>query len=114
MERDELHSKLEMKLIDCWNAYVDRLLTLQPIEIIGKSTEIAAARFCYDELTENIAVYPEYLLEHLLGFDDPLEIMRVQWQEEQCVDQSDELEHALWSLWDHGPHPEDLSMGGMS
>ena len=45
MEREELHSKLEMKLIDCWNAYVDRLLTLQPIEIIGKSAEIAAARF---------------------------------------------------------------------
>ena len=114
MERDELHSKLEMKLIDCWNAYVDGLLTLQPIDIIGKAAEIAAARFCYDELTEITAAYPDLFLEHLLGFDDPLGIMQEQWLEEQCVDLSAELEHALWSLWDHGPHPGDLSMDGMN
>ena len=113
MERNELHSELEIKLIDGWNAYVDRLLTMKPIEIIGKAAEIAAARFCYDELTENTAAYPEYLLEHLLGFDDPLEIMREQWMDEQCGDHSGDLEHALWSLWDHGPASRDLSMDGM-
>ena len=114
MERDELHSKLEIKLIDCWNAYVDRLLTLQPIEIIGKSAEIAAARFCYDELTENPAAYPDLFLEYLLGSDDPLEAVREQWLEEQSGDHSGDLEHVLWSLWDHELLPEDLSIGGMS
>ncbi len=79
MERDELHSKPEMKLIDCWNAYVDRLLTMKPIEIIGKAAEIAAARFCYDELTENAAAYPDLFLEYLLGANDPLEVIREQW-----------------------------------
>lgn len=114
MERDELHSKLEMKMIDCWNAYVDKLLTMKPIEIVGKAAEIAAARFCYDELTENTAAYPDLFLEYLLGFDDPLEGIREQWLEEQSGDHSGDLEHALWSLWDHDLLPEDLSIGGMS
>ncbi len=102
-------------MIDSWNTYVDRLLTLQPIEIIGKAAEISAARFCYDELTENTAAYPDLFLEYLLGFDDPLEMIREQWMEEQCVDRSGDLEHALWSMWDHGPHPDDFhAMDGMT
>ncbi len=113
MERDELHSKLEMKLIDCWNAYVDRLLTMKPIEIIGKAAEIAAARFCYDELTENAAAYPDLFLEYLLGANDPLEAVREQWLEEQSGDHSDDLEHALWSMWDHELLLDDMSIGGM-
>ena len=101
MEREELHSKLEMKLTSCWNAYVDRLLAMKPIEIIGKSAEIATARFCYDELTENTASYPEDLLEYLLGSDDPLETLREQWMNSQCADHSGELEHTMQPLWDH-------------
>ena len=115
MEREELQSKLETKMRICWNAYMDTLLTLPPIQIIGKAAEISAARFCYDELAENTAAYPELFLEHLLGFDNPLEVLREQWMNEQCVDHSSELEHAMWSLWDRGPAPgEPYTMDSMS
>jgi len=99
VERTELHSILDTKMNERWNAYVDRLLALPPIQIIGKSAEISAARFCYDELPKNRASYPNHLLECLLRFDDPLETMRERWMDEQRrVDNSRDLEHALRSL----------------
>ena len=79
MERAELHSKVEEKLTECWDAYRDTLLALTPSQIIDKASEIAAARSCLNELAENPEYYPEYLLEHLLQYDDPLEILREQW-----------------------------------
>ena len=34
---------------------------------------------------------------------------------EQCVDHSDELEHAMWLLWDRGSAPDELhTMNSMS
>ena len=115
MEREELQSKLETKMRICWNAYMDTLLALPPIQIIGKAAEISAAPFCCDELTENTAAYPELFLEYLLGFDNPLEVLREQWMNEQCVDHSDELEHAMWLLWDRGSAPDELhTMNSMS
>lgn len=106
MERTDLHSRLEEKLSECWSAYQTGLLALPPERIIEKAAEIAAARFCYDELTENPSAYSDNLLESLLEHDDPLELLREQWLDEQYVDHSGEFEHALWSLWDHGPPPE--------
>ena len=44
-------------------------------------------------------------MESLLEYDDPLELLREQWLDEQYVDHSGEFEHALWSLWDHSPLP---------
>lgn len=115
MERTELHSQLEARLHECWTAYKDELLALPPDQIIAKADEITAARFCYDELTESPSSYPDYLLEHLISADNPLELIREQWQNEQCIDHSNELEHALWSLWDHGPLVgASPSMGGMT
>lgn len=115
MEREELHSRLEEKLTECWNAYRDSLLRLQPGQIIDKAVEIAAARQCYDELTENASSYPDHYLEHLLEYDDPLAVMGEQWLDEQFTDFSDAFGHALWSLWDHGPRIDDgPSMVGMS
>lgn len=53
MEKIELQAKVEARLAECWSAYTEKILALQPAEII-------------------------------------------------------------WSLWDHGPAPEDApGMGGM-
>lgn len=35
-------------------------------------------------------------------FENPLEVVRIQWISEQTVDFSEELAHALWTLWDKG------------
>lgn len=115
MERAELHSQLEARLHECWTVYKDELLALPSEQIIARADEISAARFCYDQLTENPDPYPDHLLDYLLKSDDPLKTIREQWQNEQCVDLSGELEHALWSLWDHGPQPSNSPiMGGMN
>lgn len=114
MEKRDLHSRLERKLSECWNAYQAELLALPPERLIEKSAEIAATRFCYDDLTGNPSSYPDYLLEHLLKLDDPLTAVREQWMEEQCMECSSAVEHALWSLWDHGPLPDEAAMGGIS
>ncbi len=112
MEKSDLHARLEDKLDKCWNAYRDSLLTLTPAQIMERTAEISATRFCYDMLTENTAFFPDHLLEHLLTFDNPLEAIREQWMDEQCVDLSGEFKHAMWSLWDHGPKPDETPIAG--
>jgi len=39
--------------------------------------------------------------------------MREWWRQEQNVDHSEEFEHALWTLKEQGPSP-DQGMGGMT
>ena len=107
MDEKELHAKLAEKVTACWESYEKKVLKFLPIALLGMVDEIAAASFCYNELTENIGNYPADLLEHLLRFDDPLEAMREQWMSEQNVDYSDDFEHALWSLREYGPEPEE-------
>ena len=76
VENNELHAQLAQKVDNCWSAYVDRLLKLSPSAVISMADEIAAADFCYDQLTACADRYPDELLEHLLRFDNPLEAMR--------------------------------------
>lgn len=115
MRKTELPARLEETLTACWENYQEMLLALPPGQLIERAAEIAAARFCYDELTELGGFFPEYLLEHLLQFDDPLEAMREQWMNEQAADVSEDFERALWSLREHGAAPEEApAMGGIT
>ena len=110
MESKELHDTLCEKVMTCWAAYREKLLTLSSEQLIDKAAEIAAARFVMNELTESPGVYPDYLLENLLRYDDPLEAMREQWMDHQCAaDPSIDFEHALWQFYKYGPNPEDFS-----
>jgi len=114
VEENTLYARLKERLDECWTAYRDSLLTLTPEQIVERAPEISATRFCYDMLANNNVCCPNHLLEHLLQFDDPLEAIREQWTDEQCVDLSGELEHAIWSLWDHGPNPNEAPVSEMS
>ncbi len=115
MEKGILRARLKDKLDKCWTAYRDSLLTLAPARIIERAAEIASASFCHDQLTNNSILYSEDLLGYLLQFDDPLEAIREQWMEEQAVDLSGELNHALWSLRECGPKLKNgPAMGGMT
>lgn len=107
MGKNELHAQLAKKVDNCWSAYVDRLLKLSPSAIISMADEIAAADFCYNQLTACADRYPDELLEHLLRFNDPLDAMREQWQEAQeDMDFNDAFEQAMWNLQEYGPEPE--------
>ncbi len=112
LEKGILRARLKDKLDKCWTAYRDRILTLAPARIIERAAEISAASFCHDQLTNNSILYSEDLLGYLLQFDDPLEAIREQWMEEQAVDLSGEFKHAMWSLWDHGPKPDETPIAG--
>ncbi len=119
MTTEEIYAALGEKVGQNWAEYQERMTQLSPDTLFMKADEIAAARLCFNELTENQAAYPEHFLEHLLQFDNPLEIVRDQWMDEQCIDYSIDFEHALWSIRDHGPEPEiepesSPQMGGMT
>ena len=117
MTTEEIHSALIEKVEKSWGIYQTQMLQLPAQILFTKADEIAAARFCCNELTDNLPAYPDHMLEHLLQFENPLEIMREEWMDVQCVEHSMEFEHALWSLWDHGPVAEledEPQMGGMT
>ena len=119
MTTEEIYTVLTEKVGQNWAEYQERMTQLSPDTLFMKADEIAAARLCLNEPTENQTAYPEHFLEHLLQFDNPLEIAREQWMDEQCIDYSTDFEHVLWSIWDHGPEPEiepesSPQMGGMT
>lgn len=98
MTEDEVREALRQKLRDRWSEYSAEMLQRPSTEIFERAAEIAAARFCYDELTENLTSYPAEYLEYLLRFEDPLSVVQAQWISAQNVDYSDEFEHALWMI----------------
>lgn len=108
MEREQIMEALREKLDRNWNAYLSELDQLSKSVLIGKSDEITAARFVYNELYGG--QYPEDYMEYLLRFQNPLEVVRDQWISEQTVDFSDEMNHALWSLMDKGDAERDYEL----
>lgn len=109
VDKQELVRQLSQKVDAAWGSYVDRLLQLSPSVLISLADEIAAASFCCDQLKSG--AYPDSLLEYLLRFDDPLTAVRDQWLDDRpdCVE---EFEHALWSLREFGPDPENSPVPG--
>ncbi|NLO86913.1 MAG: hypothetical protein GX096_16015 [Clostridiales bacterium] len=77
-------------------------------ELVEMANEIAAAKFVYGELSGS-SYSPEYM-EYLLRFENPLEVVKDQWISEQTVDFSEELNHALWTLWDKGDAESEYAM----
>lgn len=99
MTSDEIREALRQKVKLRWSEYKANVLRLSSEEIFERTDEIAAARFCYDQLTENLTSYPMEYLEHLLRFDDPLSVAQDQWASAQNVDYSGEFEHVLQTIW---------------
>lgn len=99
MTADQIREALRQKIKQCWSDYKINILRCSSSDVFDRADEIAAARFCYEQLTENLNSYPEEYLEYLLRFEDPLSVIQDQWASEQDVDHSDEFKHALWTLW---------------
>ena len=108
MQREQIVEALREKLDRNWNAYLNELDGHSKGVLIGKSDEITAARFVYNELYGGGC--PENYMEYLLRFENPLEVVRDQWISEQSVDFSEELNHALWSLMDKGNAERDYAL----
>ncbi len=108
MQREQIMEALREKLDRNWNDYLRKLDRLSKSALIGKSGEITAVRFVYNELYGS--GYPEEYMEYLLRFENPLEVVRDQWTLEQSVDFSDEMNHALWILMDKGEAERDYAL----
>jgi len=108
-----VYARMSDRMTECWSIYEAEMLQLPAREIFERAEEIAAARFCRDELTENVNGHSEDLLEYLLQKDNPLETMREQWLDEQAVDHHEEFEHALWNMKNRTPVHEQTA-GGMT
>ena len=100
MTEDEVREALRQKLRGRWSEYSAEMLQRPSTEIFELAAEIAAARFCYDELTENLTSYPAEYLEYLLRFEDPLAVVRDQWASRQEFDPSHEFKEMLAELQD--------------
>ncbi|MCI9609507.1 MAG: DUF3848 domain-containing protein [Oscillibacter sp.] len=110
MTADEIREALRRKIEQNWSDYKATVLRGSSSEVFDHAEEIAAARFCCDQLTEHAASYPEECLEYLLRFEDPLTVVRDQWLLEQGVDLSEEFGHALWYLAASGSAEQDYPL----
>ncbi len=110
MSADDIRKALCRKLRLRWNEYSAEVVQHSSAEVFERADEIAAARFCYDQLTENVKSYPAEYLEYLLRFEDPLSVVQDQWASHQNVDHSDEFEHALWTLWNTHDAEQDYPL----
>lgn len=110
MTADEVREALRQKLRERWSEYSAEMLQRPSTEIFERADEIAAARFCCDQLTESSISYSVEYLEYLLRFEDPLSVVRDQWVSEQNVDYSDEFEHALWTIQNERAAEQDYSL----
>ena len=77
-------------------------------ELVELASELAAVQFVSQELSDGS--YSAEYMEYLLRFENPLEVVADQWISEQTVDFSEELTHALWTLWDKGESESEYTL----
>lgn len=108
MDEREISKKLNEKLQCNYADFVRQWLALDPSHLIEKAEEIAATKLVYDELTGGC--YGSDQEGYLLRFENPLEVVRNQWIDEQNVAHDEELNHALWSIADQGSAEQDYPL----
>lgn len=99
MEREK-EQKLRERLKAGYEAYIQQLKEKPVPDLIEMASEIAAAKFVYEELMVEGA-FSEYT-DYLLQFENPLEVLKDQWLSEQTYDHHEELDHALWMMANRG------------
>lgn len=120
MTEQAKEQRLRERIKANYEAYIQRLKAMPAPDLIEMASEIAAAKFVYEELMVE-GYYSEYT-DYLLQFEDPLEAVRDAWLGEENYDHHEELDHALWGLRDRAfaekdcptpeePNPPSLGQG---
>ncbi len=99
-EAVENDRKLKERLKANYEAYITELEEKPAGELIEMAPEIAAAGFMYRELSVEGA-FGEYA-GYLLQFENPLELLRDSWQDNENCDRHEEIGHMLWNMKDKG------------
>ncbi|WP_312645494.1 hypothetical protein [Hydrogenoanaerobacterium sp.] len=108
MTEKEMMALLRKKLDNSMALYQKEWQQKPASDLVDMASEIAAAKFVYGELSGGR--YSHEYMEYLLRFENPLEVVRDQWISEQTVDFSEELTHALWTLWDKGESESEYTL----
>lgn len=98
MTKNETMEALREKLDRNNDEYQKELLRCSPLVLIGRAQEIAANFLVYNELYGG--GYSADFMECLLRFENPLEVVRDQWLNEQNVSYDEEMTHVLWNIAD--------------
>lgn len=99
-ENMENERKLKERLKADYEAYIQRMGQKPAGELIEMASEIAAAKFIYEELIVEGA-FGEYA-GYLLQFENPLEVLRDNWLDNEACDRHEEIGHMLWNMKDKG------------
>nr|WP_308625362.1 DUF3848 domain-containing protein [uncultured Eisenbergiella sp.] len=110
MMKHEKERKLKERLKANYEAYIQQLKVKPAPDLIEMASEIAAAKFIYEEL-EVEGAFTEYS-DYLLQFENPLEVLRDYWIGENSYDHHEELDHALWNMADKGIGEDDYPLMG--
>lgn len=108
MTDNEMMDILRKKLDKSMALYKKEWQQKSSSELVDMASEIAATKFVYDEISGGS--YPSDYMEYLLRFENPLEVLKDQWISEQTVDYSEEVNHALWMLWDKGDAEQEYEL----
>lgn len=108
MDEQDLKHKLLKKLDANYNAFVQEWIGLYPMALIDKAEEIAATKQVYQELKDGGCNTDH--LEYLLRFQNPLEVVRDQWLNEQGKVFNEDMEYVLWSLADKRGAEQDYEL----
>lgn len=108
MTEQEMMTLLRKKLDSGMAQYQKEWRQKPASELVELASEIAAVQFVYKELSDGS--YSAEYMEYLLRFENPLEVVKDQWISEQNVDFSEELTHALWTLWDKGESESEYTL----
>ena len=100
MDRKKLEKKLQDKLEANFRSYIQQLQSKPAPDLIEQAAEIAAAKLVYEELIDG--GYSPDFMEYLLRFENPLEVVRDQWLDEQGTAHHEEMYHVLWNIVDKG------------
>ena len=97
---DGKEKRLKERLRASYEAYIRQLKQKPAEELIEMASEIAAAKFIYEELIVERAFggYADYLLQ----FEDPLEVLRDNWLDNEACGRHEEIDHMLWNMEDKG------------
>ena len=108
MEKKEILERLREKLDRNNEAYHEEWLNSSKSTIAANAREILATNISYNELYGGD--YPVEYLEYLLRFDNPLEVVRDKWIEENNLPVDEEMSHALWNIMNSGDAEADYKL----
>ena len=113
MEWTAEHENLLKRMHEEWDGYARSMRELPSCEVFDRAGEIAAMRFCYNQIQNHIHEYRSNEVEWLLQFEKPLEAVHSHWMTERDMDFESEFDR-VFREWGYEEPESSMDMLGMS